>query len=96
MLDLCTKRYCTSVLLSAKTQAKNNRYWNTGTRYCRNGKQEVKYNSLEEKIDIINDDIANALKYIKHSSVDTVSVNPPYMKDTTAIKNPDYRCYCKA
>ena len=29
------------------------------------------------------------LKYINNCSVDSVCVNPPYMKDTTAIKNPD-------
>ena len=51
--------------------------------------RSVSYNKLDEKIDIINDDISNALKYIKHSCVDTVCVNPPYMKDMAAIKNPD-------
>ena len=52
-------------------------------------RRSVSYNKLDEKIDIINDDISNALKYINNCSVDSVCVNPPYMKDTTAIKNPD-------
>lgn len=52
-------------------------------------RRSVSYNKLNEKIDIINDDISNALKYINNCSVDSVCVNPPYMKDTTAIKNPD-------
>ena len=51
--------------------------------------RSVSYNKLDEKIDIVNDDISNALKYINNCSVDSVCVNPPYMKDTTAIKNPD-------
>ena len=88
-VDLCTGSGIVPVLLSAKTQAKKITGIEIQEDIAEMANRSVKYNSLEEKIDIINDDIANALKYIKQGSVDTVSVNPPYMKDTTAIKNPD-------
>jgi methyltransferase type 11 len=88
-VDLCTGSGIVPVLLSVKTQAKKITGIEIQEYIADMANRSVKYNSLEEKIDIINDDIANALKYIKHGSVDTVSVNPPYMKDTTAIKNPD-------
>jgi methyltransferase type 11 len=89
IIDLCTGSGIVPVLLSAKTQAKRITGIEIQKDIADMANRSVLYNSLEEKIDIINDDIANALKYIKPCSVDTISVNPPYMKDTTAIKNPD-------
>lgn len=88
-VDLCTGSGIVPILLSTKTKAK----WITGIEIQSDiadmASRSVSYNKLDEKIDIINDDISNALKYIKHSCVDTVCVNPPYMKDMAAIKNPD-------
>lgn len=89
IIDLCTGSGIVPVLLSAKTSAKRITGIEIQKDIANMANRSVLYNSLEEKIDIINDDIANALKYIKPCSVDTISVNPPYMKDTTAIKNPD-------
>ena len=89
IIDLCTGSGIVPVLLSAKTSAKRITGIEIQKDIADMANRSVLYNSLEEKIDIINDDIANALKYIKPCSVDTISVNPPYMKDTTAIKNPD-------
>lgn len=43
-------------------------------------KKSVKYNKLEEKIDIINDDINNLKDRFNHSSFDVVVSNPPYFK----------------
>ena len=89
IIDLCTGSGIVPVLLSAKTSAKRITGIEIQKDIADMANRSVLYNSLEEKIDIINDDIANALKYIKPCSVDTISVNPPYMKDTTGIKNPD-------
>ena len=89
IIDLCTGSGIVPVLLSAKTSAKRITGIEIQKDIADMANRSVLYNSLEEKIDIINDDIANALKYIKPCSVDTISVNPPYMKDTTAIKNTD-------
>ncbi len=89
IIDLCTGSGIVPVLLSAKTSSKRITGIEIQKDIADMANRSVLYNSLEEKIDIINDDIANALKYIKPCSVDTISVNPPYMKDTTAIKNPD-------
>lgn len=88
-VDLCTGSGIVPLLLSAKTLAKRITGIEIQNDIADMASRSVKYNGLEDKIDIINDDIANALNHIKHSSVDTISVNPPYMKDTTAIKNPD-------
>ena len=89
VVDLCTGSGIVPILLSAKTGAKKITGIEIQSDIADMASRSVSYNKLDEKIDIINDDISNALKYIKHSCVDTVCVNPPYMKDMAAIKNPD-------
>lgn len=88
-VDLCTGSGIVPILLSAKTKAKKITGIEIQSDIADMASRSVSYNKLDEKIDIINDDISNALKYIKHSCVDSVCVNPPYMKDMAAIKNPD-------
>lgn len=88
-VDLCTGSGIVPILLSTKTKAKKITGIEIQSDIADMASRSVSYNKLNEKIDIINDDISNALKYIKHSCVDTVCVNPPYMKDMAAIKNPD-------
>lgn len=89
VVDLCTGSGIVPILLSAKTDAKKITGIEIQSDIADMARRSVSYNKLDEKIDIINDDISNALKYINNCSVDSVCVNPPYMKDTTAIKNPD-------
>ena len=89
VVDLCTGSGIVPILLSAKTDAKKITGIEIQSDIADMARRSVSYNKLNEKIDIINDDISNALKYINNCSVDSVCVNPPYMKDTTAIKNPD-------
>mgnify|MGYP002744171844 FL=1 len=89
VVDLCTGSGIVPILLSAKTGAKKITGIEIQSDIADMARRSVSYNKLNEKIDIINDDISNALKYINNCSVDSVCVNPPYMKDTTAIKNPD-------
>ena len=88
-VDLCTGSGIVPILLSTKTKAKKITGIEIQSDIADMASRSVSYNKLDEKIDIINDDISNALKYIKHSCVDTVCVNPPYMKDMAAIKNLD-------
>ena len=89
VVDLCTGSGIVPILLSTKTGAKKITGIEIQCDIADMARRSVSYNKLDEKIDIINDDISNALKYINNCSVDSVCVNPPYMKDTTAIKNPD-------
>ena len=89
VVDLCTGSGIVPILLSAKTGAKKITGIEIQSDIADMARRSISYNKLDEKIDIINDDISNALKYINNCSVDSVCVNPPYMKDTTAIKNPD-------
>lgn len=89
VVDLCTGSGIVPLLLSTKTLAKKITGIEIQKDIADMAKRSVKYNGLEDKIDIVNDDIANALEYIEAGSVDAVSVNPPYMKNTGGLKNPE-------
>ncbi len=50
-------------------------------------KRSIKLNKLENKFEIINQDIKNLDKMLKKASFDAVVSNPPYKKLNTGIKN---------
>lgn len=50
-------------------------------------KRSVELNGLEDKIEIINDDIKNINKYIENNSIDVIVSNPPYKKINAGVKN---------
>ena len=50
-------------------------------------KRSVRLNNLEEKIEIINDDIKNISNYINNNTIDCIVTNPPYKKIDSGIKN---------
>lgn len=47
---------------------------------CELAIDSIKYNHLEEKIEIINDDMKNLDKYFDPNSFDVIISNPPYFK----------------
>lgn len=50
-------------------------------------KRSIKLNKLENKFEIINEDIKNIDKIFKINSIDAIVTNPPYKKMNTGIKN---------
>ena len=48
----------------------------------------MKYNHLEEKVEIVTGDIKEAGSRFALASFDVVTSNPPYMNDAHGIKNP--------
>lgn len=51
-------------------------------------KRSVELNNLQEKINIVNDDLNNVLDHVDKASVDVVVSNPPYMPAGVGIVNP--------
>lgn len=51
--------------------------------------RSVKYNGLEDKIDIVEGDIKTASEIFGLSKVDVVTSNPPYMTNHHGLKNPN-------
>lgn len=50
-------------------------------------KKSIKLNNLENKFEIINEDIKNLSKIFPANSVDAIVTNPPYKKLNTGLKN---------
>lgn len=52
-------------------------------------KKNVKFNNLEDRIEILNMDLKDLMNVFSKSSIDTIITNPPYMKAGSALVNPD-------
>ena len=51
--------------------------------------RSIKYNSSEDKIKVICDNLENSFKLFGYESVDVVTCNPPYLKKDTGKKSDD-------
>ncbi len=70
-----------SVLLSAKTEYSNITAFEIQPKLAKIAEKNVILNNLQEKINIINDDVRNFRHYFNSESFDVVFSNPPYMKE---------------
>lgn len=52
-------------------------------------KRSIKLNKLEDRIEIINEDLKNIEELIEVNSTDVVLSNPPYMNQNGGLKNPE-------
>lgn len=50
-------------------------------------KRSIRLNNLEDKFEIINEDIKNIVKILGKNKFDVIVTNPPYKKIDTGIKN---------
>lgn len=49
--------------------------------------RSIKMNKLENKIEIINEDIRNIANRLDNNKYDVIVTNPPYMKNNTGLKS---------
>lgn len=87
VVDLCTGTGIVAILLSGKTNAKKIIGVEIQDESAEMAKRSVEMNCLQNKIEIINEDLNKLRNVIEAGSVDTVTVNPPYMKAGSAIIN---------
>ncbi len=87
VLDLCTGSGVIPVLLAAKTLAGHLTGLELQEEYADMAGRSVKYNSLEDKIDIICGDVKKGRDLFANNSYQVVTVNPPYMTDNHGLKN---------
>lgn len=89
ILDLGTGTGIIPILLTAKTEGE----FFTGLEIQEDiadmADRSIKYNGLENKVSIIHGDIKNISSIFRHGCMDVVSSNPPYMKDSHGLKNPE-------
>ena len=87
VVDLCTGTGIVAILLSGKTDAKKIIGVEIQPESAEMAKRSVSLNSLQDRVEIINQDLKKLKTVIEAGSVDTVTVNPPYMKAGSAIVN---------
>lgn len=69
-----------AVLIAAKTNAARIYALEKQKIMCELASKNVKYNNLEDKIEVVGGDIADAAKLLGKESVNVVVCNPPYFK----------------
>jgi tRNA1Val (adenine37-N6)-methyltransferase len=87
VLDIGTGTGIISILLSGKTNAKKITGIEVQKEVADMAQRSVNLNNLEEKIEIINDNINNVEKYFENNFFDVVVTNPPYQKNNTGLKS---------
>jgi len=87
VLDLGTGTGIISILLSAKTNAKKIYGIEIQKEMAEMAGRSIKLNKLEEKIEIINENIKNINKIFSNNSIDVIVTNPPYKEVNRGIKN---------
>ncbi|MDF2820584.1 MAG: Methyltransferase type 11 [Clostridiales bacterium] len=88
-IDLGTGTGIIPILLEAKTCGKHFTGLEIQPESANMAARSVRYNQLEDKINIVEGDIKNASEIFGLSSFDVVTTNPPYMNDCHGLKNPE-------
>ena len=89
VIDLCTGTGVIPILLCAKSEAAHFSGVEIQKESADMAKRSVELNELEEKIDVLCEDLNNLKGVFDNASFDAVTVNPPYMIPGKALVNPD-------
>lgn len=86
--DLGTGTGIISILLSKKVEAKKIYGVEFQQDVAQMAKRSVKLNNLEDKVEILNEDVGNLIS-LKNNTMDYVITNPPYKREGTGIISKD-------
>ena len=101
VVDLCTGNGVIPILLSEKISASEIIGVEIQEKVAALAEENVRFNNLEEKIEIINEDLNNAVNIFGKSKIDVITCNPPYRTrgcgmineaDTKAIARHEIKC----
>ena len=87
VIDLGTGSGIISILLTAKTKLSKIYGIEIQKEVAELAKRNIELNKLENKFEIINENIKNIEKILEKNSFDAIVTNPPYKKEETGIKN---------
>lgn len=87
VLDLGTGTGIISILLCEKTNLSKIIGVEVQKEVADMAKRSVRLNNLENKFEIINENITNLEKIYERNSFDVIVTNPPYKKENTGIVN---------
>lgn len=89
MLDMCTGTGIIPILLTVKMNISCGKCLEIQTDSADMADRSVKYNKLEEKLQVVCGDVKDSVKLFGKAQFDLVTCNPPYMADSHGLKNPD-------
>lgn len=87
VVDLGTGTGIIALLLTAKTKAQSILGVEIQEQVADMANRSVVLNNLENKVNIITEDIRNLDKKLNLGTYDAIVTNPPYMKNNTGLKN---------
>lgn len=87
VLDLGTGTGILGILLCGKTKLSKIYGIDVQEEVCQMAQRSVKLNNLEDRFEIINDNIKNLNSIFENCSIDAIVSNPPYKKDNSGLKN---------
>ena len=86
-LDFCTGSGIVPILIKAKTRGQHFTGLEIQHESADMAMRSVKYNNLEEWIEIVEGDVCRSEEYFSASSFDVVTCNPPYMTGNHGLTN---------
>ena len=89
VLDLGTGTGIISILLCGKTNLKHITGVEIQEDVYKMAKKSIELNNLEDRFEIINEDIKNLSKIFPANSFDAIVTNPPYKKENTGLTSKD-------
>ena len=87
VVDLCTGNGIVAVLLSGKTSASKIYGVEIQEDVAALAKRNVELNGLGNRVEILNENLTRLKAHIPSATVDSVTVNPPYMKAGSGVIN---------
>lgn len=87
VLDLGTGTGIISILLCGKTRLKKIVGVEIQSEVAKMANRSIKINNLEDKFEIVNDNILNLNNIYQKGTFDVIVTNPPYKKENTGIIN---------
>lgn len=87
VIDLGTGTGIISILLCKKTQLSKIIGIEIQKEVYELAKRNIKLNNLENKFELINENIKNLEKILEKNSYDAIVTNPPYKKENTGLTN---------
>ena len=77
-VDLCSGSAVVAILFLCKNNIQRGYAVEIQEKLADMAERSIKFNKLDDKLNVINDDLKNAVKIFGSESVDVITINPPY------------------
>lgn len=77
-VDLCSGSSVIAMLFLCKNKIKKGYAVEIQERLADMAERSIKYNNLQDRLSVLNEDLENIYKTLGYESVDVITVNPPY------------------